>query len=86
MPRQFYNYDGDRLGVSKIEFKAMRWAANYLIPKDNLLDVISSGLYEHRDTRIVFFMEESVGNLPSTIKIIPRNWDTNFKIRSPTKI
>ena len=45
IPRQFYNYS-DRLSISKIEFKAMRWAVNHLIPEDDLLDVISSGLYE----------------------------------------
>jgi len=45
IPRQFYNYS-DCLTISKIEFKAMRWAVNYLMPEDDLLDVISSGLYE----------------------------------------
>lgn len=45
MPRQFYNHS-DRLHISKIEFKAMRWAVNYLMPEDELLDVIGSGLYE----------------------------------------
>ena len=45
IPRQFYNFS-DRLHISKIEFKAMRWAVNYLIPEDDLLDVIGSGLYE----------------------------------------
>lgn len=45
IPRQFYNYS-DRLHISKIEFKAMRWAVNYLMPDDDLLDVIGSGLYE----------------------------------------
>ncbi len=45
IPRQFYNHS-DRLHISKIEFKAMRWAVNYLIPENDLLDVIGSGLYE----------------------------------------
>lgn len=45
MPRQCYNHS-DRLHISKIEFKAMRWAVNYLMPDDDLLDAISSGLYE----------------------------------------
>lgn len=45
MPRQFFNH-GDRLHISKIEFKAMKWAVNYLIPEDELLDAIGSGLYE----------------------------------------
>lgn len=45
MPRQFFNHS-DRLHISKIEFKAMRWAVNYLMPEDDLLDAIGSGLYE----------------------------------------
>lgn len=45
MPRQFFNHS-DRLHISKIEFKAMKWAVNYLMPDDELIDVISSGLYE----------------------------------------
>jgi len=45
VPKQFYNY-GARLATSKAEFKAMRWAVSYLIPEDDLLDVIGSGLYE----------------------------------------
>ncbi|WP_378955425.1 ImmA/IrrE family metallo-endopeptidase [Pelosinus sp. sgz500959] len=45
MPRQFYNHS-DRLHISKIEFKAMRWAVNHLMPEDDLIDVIGSGLYE----------------------------------------
>jgi len=45
IPRQFYNHS-DRLHISKIEFKAMRWAVNHLMPEDELLDVIGSGLYE----------------------------------------
>lgn len=36
----------DRLTIDKIEYKALRWAANQLIPEDDLLDAIASGLYE----------------------------------------
>ena len=36
----------DRLTLDKIEYKALRWAANHLIPEDDLLDVIASGLCE----------------------------------------
>jgi len=36
----------DRLTIDKIEYKALRWAANYLVPEDDLLDVIASGLCE----------------------------------------
>ena len=36
----------DRLTIDKIEYKALRWAANFLIPENFLLDAIASGLYE----------------------------------------
>jgi len=38
-----YRY-GDRLRVSKEEYRAMRWAAQYLIPKDELLQALRNGL------------------------------------------
>lgn len=44
LPKQFYNY-AHRVTVSKAEYKAMRWAANYLIPDDDLLDILKEGLY-----------------------------------------
>jgi Zn-dependent peptidase ImmA (M78 family) len=37
----------DRLSIDKIEYKALRWAANYLIPENDLLDAIKEGLYEN---------------------------------------
>jgi Zn-dependent peptidase ImmA (M78 family) len=36
----------DRLSIDKCEYKALRWAANYLIPEHDLIDVISEGLCE----------------------------------------
>jgi len=36
----------DRLTIDKIEYKVLRWATNYLVPEDDLLDVIASGLCE----------------------------------------
>lgn len=36
----------DRLTIDKCEYKALRWAANYLIPENNLLDAVSEGLCE----------------------------------------
>jgi Zn-dependent peptidase ImmA (M78 family) len=43
LPKQFYNY-AHRVTVSKTEYKAMRWAANYLIPDDDLLNILKEGL------------------------------------------
>lgn len=36
----------DRLSIDKTEYKALRWAANYLIPENDLLDALKEGLYE----------------------------------------
>lgn len=36
----------DRLSIDKCEYKALRWAANHLVPEDALLDVIRGGLCE----------------------------------------
>lgn len=37
LPCQFYNYT-HRMNISRAEYKAIRWAANYLISDDALLD------------------------------------------------
>lgn len=42
---EFCNYSA-RTAISKMEYKALYWAANYLIPENDLLDVVCSGLYE----------------------------------------
>lgn len=42
--RRFSN--SDRLSIDKIEYKALRWAANFLVPEDDLLDAIRDGLCE----------------------------------------
>ena len=36
----------DRLTIDKIEYKALRWAANYLVPENSLLDALRDGLCE----------------------------------------
>ena len=36
----------DRLSIDKCEYKALRWAANHLVPENDLLDAIASGLCE----------------------------------------
>lgn len=41
--REFYNYSA-RQFTNKIEYKALRWAVNYLIPDDQFLTILSSGL------------------------------------------
>lgn len=41
LPKQFYHYR-DRLTISKAEYKALRWAAEYLIPKKQLLQTLNN--------------------------------------------
>jgi Zn-dependent peptidase ImmA (M78 family) len=41
--RTYFNYQ-DRLAVSRAEYRAFRWAANYLIPVDKLGQAIRSGI------------------------------------------
>ena len=36
----------DRLSIDKCEYKALRWAANHMVPENDLLDVVSEGLFE----------------------------------------
>lgn len=43
MPKEFYSYC-DRLKISKAEYKALKWAALYLIPLDKLLEAVSYGI------------------------------------------
>lgn len=35
LPREFYNYS-NRLHISKMEYKALRWAAQFLMPTDKI--------------------------------------------------
>lgn len=42
---EFYNYL-ERSEISRTEYKALKWAANYLMPEHDLLNIISNGLHE----------------------------------------
>ena len=45
MPKRHHSMQ-DRLSIDKCEYKALRWAANHLVPENDLLDVVSEGLCE----------------------------------------
>ncbi len=45
VPKEFYCY-AQRVVIDREEYKAMRWATNYLIPENDLLDCLRDGLYE----------------------------------------
>lgn len=41
-PKTFFHY-ADRLMISKEEYKALKWAAEFLIPMDKLFEVVGDG-------------------------------------------
>lgn len=45
IPQTFFHYR-DRLEVSRAEYRALRWAALHLMPRDDILRAIKSGLVE----------------------------------------
>lgn len=45
IPCEFYNYN-DRVTISRMEYKALKWAAYYLMPEHDFLDALKSGLCE----------------------------------------
>lgn len=45
IPKMYFSY-ADRAIIDKAEYKAMKWACNYLIPENELLDALRDGLYE----------------------------------------
>lgn len=59
IPKTFFHYS-DRLRVSKTEYKALRWAALYLMPLDRLKYAISQGLTEKWDLAEWFNVTESM--------------------------
>lgn len=59
MPRAFHSIS-DRAKIDKAEYKAIRWAANYLIPENDLLDALRSDLYEIWELAEHFCVTEEV--------------------------
>lgn len=45
LPKKFFHYR-DRLSVSKAEYRALKWAAEYLMPEDKLGEAFLSGCVE----------------------------------------
>lgn len=43
--QKFFSYN-ERMNISRAEYKALKWAANYLMPENDLLDALKSGLCE----------------------------------------
>ncbi|HHV61111.1 MAG TPA: ImmA/IrrE family metallo-endopeptidase [Firmicutes bacterium] len=45
LPCVHYHYS-DRVNISRAEYRALRWAANYLMPEDKLLQAFRRGITE----------------------------------------
>lgn len=73
IPFEFYNY-ADRITVSKVEYKAMRWAANHLIPDNDLLDALRDGLCE------ICELAEYFRVVPDIVKIKLKLFEKNLSI------
>lgn len=59
IPQTFFHYR-DRLEVSRAEYRALRWAAEYLIPKDRLESVIKNGVVHRWELAELFNVTEEM--------------------------
>lgn len=62
LPKEFYNYSA-RQHVDKAEYKALRWAANYLISDDPLLDAFTDGIDGVSTLAEYFMFTPEIANL-----------------------
>lgn len=61
IPKEFSCYS-TRMNISRAEYRALRWAADFLIPENNLLDIISQGLYEPWELAEYYNVTEQFAN------------------------
>jgi Zn-dependent peptidase ImmA (M78 family) len=59
IPKTFFHYR-DRLEVSRAEYRAMRWAALYLMPLDMLRKAFRKGIYERWELADFFDVTEDM--------------------------
>lgn len=59
IPRTFFHYR-NRLEVSRSEYRAMRWAANWLMPRDSLISVLKNGIVNVWDIADFFDVTEDM--------------------------
>ncbi len=45
VPRTYFHYR-DRLEISRAEYRALKWAAKWLVPKDKLMQIYKKGIVE----------------------------------------
>jgi len=59
LPKTFFHYR-DRLKVKREEYRALKWAANFLIPRDKLREAVERGFKESRDLADYFEVDEEL--------------------------
>ena len=57
LPKTLFHYQ-DRLVVSREEYRALKWAANFLIPADNLREAVKKGIREDWELAEHFEVDE----------------------------
>ena len=57
LPKTFFHYK-DRLEVKREEYRALRWAANFLIPTDKLREAVKKGIREDWELAEHFEVDE----------------------------
>lgn len=62
LPKQFFNY-AHRLTIDKAEYKALKWAANYLIPDKDLLKALRDGIYRPGEIAEFFCVNLQIATL-----------------------
>jgi len=59
LPKTFFHYR-DRLEVGREEYRALKWAADFLVPEDKLQDAFKKGLKEIRELAEYFETDEEL--------------------------
>lgn len=57
LPKTFFHYK-DRLEVKREEYRALKWAANFLIPQDKLREAVKKGIREDWELAEHFEVDE----------------------------
>ena len=70
LPRTYFHYR-DRVEVSRAEYRALRWAAQWLMPLDKLAQALKRGIVEIWDLADYFYVTEDMAkfrlNLPDVL-------------------
>lgn len=59
LPKTFFHYK-DRLEVKREEYRALKWAANFLIPRDKLREAVKKGIREDWELAEHFEVDEEL--------------------------